>query len=369
MLVLAMSACSVEREVTPNPEGHTIAFSAGEESATRASIVTSLRKIGVFGYSHTGGFDDALVSRLPDYFLNQDVADLPGNGTWTYDGVRKYWPAQGTNLSFFAYAPFVDVEDTFTLYPTKLADAGAPTIDYTVPTGIIDQIDLMWGKSVDMTFADSNNGQVELKMDHALTRVDFEVKLAEEEQGRPFIVKFNELTVRNVVGEGVLDMSKAPTDADLWTTTRPATDAGWASYTMTPTGHGGLADLTFDSRNVAPAAGEVDAWNWNKLFKQEQYLMLVPQTLMSQGDGLTPAEVELKYTVTNIYTGIEESMNIVLPLGGSIIPAWEPGMGITYQITVSILDGVQIEFSIEGFIAGTPWDNLNSGNPITGIVG
>jgi hypothetical protein len=369
VVALAIGACSTEREIAPEvTEGKVIAFSAGDEPATRATIVTSLRKIGVFGYAHTGAFDAAVASRLPDYFINQDVADLPGDGTWTYDGVRKYWPATG-NISFFAYAPFVDVEDTFTLYPTKLADAGAPTIDYTVPAGIIDQIDLMWGNRPDMTFADSNNGQVELTMNHALTRVDFEVKLDMEEQGRPFIVEFNELTVRNVTGEGVLDMSKTPADADLWTTTRPADDTGWASYTMTPTGHGGLADLTFDAQNVVPAAGEIDAWSWNKLFKQNQYLMLIPQTLVAQSDGLTPAEVELKYTVTNTYTGIEENMSVVLPIGGSNIPTWEPGMGITYQITVSILDGVQIEFEIEGFISGTPWDNVNSGNPVTGIVG
>jgi hypothetical protein len=370
ILALTMTSCLTDREITPDntATGKVIGFST-QTAATRATVTTSLRKIGVFGYSHAGPFDDDLTSRLPDFFLNQDVADLPGDGTWTYDGVRKYWPLDGTLLSFFAYAPFEDVEDAFTLYPQTIAQVGAPKINYTVPVGIIDQIDLMYGNRKDMTYADSNNGQVGLTMDHPLTRVDFEVKLDTKEQGRPFIVEFTSLTVRNVTGTGTLDLSKPLTDADLWTTTRPATDAGWASYTMTPGGHGGLADVTFDAQNVSPAAGEVDAWDWNSLFRTGQYLMLIPQTLMAQGDGLTPAEVELDYTVTNKYSGTIDNMSVVLPLGGATIPSWEPGMGITYQITVSILDGVQIEFSIEGFINGTPWVNQNGSNPVTGTVG
>jgi hypothetical protein len=370
ILALTMSGCLTDRgERAPDvTTGKVIGFST-QAAATRASVTTSLRKIGVFGYSHTGAFDSDLSSRLPDFFLNSDVADLQGNGTWTYDGVRKYWPLDGTLLSFFAYAPFEDVEDAFTLYPETIAQVGAPKIDYTVPVGIIDQIDLAYGNRKGMTYADSNNGQVQLTMDHALTRVDFEVKLDTEEQGRPFIVELTELTVRNVVGSGTLDLSKSLTDADLWTTTRPATDAGWASYTMIPSGHGGLADVIFDAQNVSPAAGEVDAWNWNPLFRAGQYLMLIPQTLTAQGDGLTPAEVELKYTVTNVYSGTVEDMSVVLPLGGTTIPSWKPSMGITYGITVSILDGTQIEFSIEGFIGGTPWVNQNGSNPVTGTVG
>jgi hypothetical protein len=370
VLALTMSGCLTDRgESTPDTAVDKLIGFGTQEAASRATVTTSLRKIGVFGYSHTGAFDDALASCLPDYFLNQDVTDLPGDGTWTYDGVRKYWPQDGRLLSFFAYAPFEDVEDAFTLYPETITDLGAPKINYTVPAGIIDQIDLMYANSKDMTYADSNNGQVEFTMNHALTKVDFEVKLDTEEQGRPFSVEFTELTVRNVVGEGTLDLSKALTDADLWTTTRPADDTGWASYTMTPGGHGGLVSLTFDAQNVTPEGADVDAWDWNPLFIDGQYLMLIPQTLMVQSDGLTPAEIELKYTVSNLYSGTVEDMSVVLPLGGSNIQAWEPGMGITYQITVSILDGVQIEFSIEGFIDGTPWVNQSGDSPITGTVG
>jgi hypothetical protein len=368
---LALGACSADRDAVPDTRdnGHAVTFGEPQAAATRATITASLRKIGVFGYSHAGAFAADPSARFADYFLNRSVADLPGNGTWTYDGPRKYWPEGGTRLSFFAYAPFVDVEDTFALYPKRSTDPGAPRIVYTVPAAMFDQIDLLWGNRLDMTYADSNNGQVGLTMDHALTRIDFEVKLDEGERGRPFTVKVTGLEVRNVVGAGTLDLSKAPTDPGLWTTARPASDAGWAKYTMTPEGHGELADLTFDARNAAPAPGATDPWVWNNLFKPNQYLMLIPQALTAQGDGLTPAEVVLKYTGTNERGGAVENKEVTLPLGGTLIPVWKPGMGVTYQITVSVLNGVQIGFDIEGFVSGTPWVDQNGGDPVTGMVG
>lgn len=367
---LAFAACSGG----DSPEDEfAVAFSAKGEAATRAAITTELRKIGVFGYSHTGDFDDDPGARVPDFFLNQAVADLPGNGTWTYTGVRKYWPRDGRYLSFFAYAPFIDVENTFALYPATVTDKGAPTITYTVPAKILDQTDLIYGNNTDLTYFLSDNGKVELPMYHALTRVDFVVKLAAAEKGRPFIVQFNELTVRNVAGRGTLDLSKSAFDpvAEPWTTVRPFDDSGWASYTMTPGGHGGLANLVFDARETDPDTdeGEIDAWNWNRLFIKGQYLMLIPQELGDTPDDLTPAEISLKYTFTNVYTGEVSDVEEVIPLARPALPAWLPGVGITYQLTVSLLEGTDIEFDIGEFISPTPWESQNGGNPITGGVG
>ncbi|MCL2561427.1 MAG: fimbrillin family protein [Rikenellaceae bacterium] len=373
LVVLAAAtlvACSGDSEIGPVPQDNGIVFGT-DDAATRGTVTTAVRKIGVFGYSHTGSFGDNLAMRIPDYFLNQAVTDLPGDGTWTYSGVRKYWPQDGRNVSFFAYAPYIDVEDTFILYPAAMADTGAPTITYTVPTDIFGQIDLMYANRTDMTFATSNNGRVEFTMDHALTRVDFVVKLDIAEQNRPFIVEFNELTVRNVTGSGILDLSKLLTDADLWTTTRPADDSGWASYTMTSQGHGGLANLKFDARVITPdfGAGQTDAWDWNGLFKSGQYLMLIPQNLEGQSDGLTPAEISLKYTVTNVFSGEDIDVEEIIPLWRAMLPEWKPGMGVTYQLTLSLVEGTVIEFEIEAFIVPTPWDDVNSDNPSTGSVG
>lgn len=371
--IAAFAACSGGGESLPAQDEKAVTFSAkGGEAETRAAITTELRKIGVFGYSHTGDFDDDPAMRIPDFFLNQAVADLPGNGTWTYSGVRKYWPQDGRNVSFFAYAPFIDVQDSFTLYPAAIANTGAPRITYTVPAGILDQIDLIYGNSVNLTYDLTNNGQVELEMEHALTRVDFVVKLDGAEKNRPFVVRFNELTVRNVAGTGTFDLSKYIWTPDkLWTPVRPLEDSGWASYTMTPGGHGGLADLVFDARVVDPdtEAGQTDAWNWNRLFKQGQYLMLIPQSLEDTEDELTPAEISLKYTFTNVYSGEVSDVEEVIPLARAMLPAWLPGAGVTYQLTVSLMEGTAIEFEIGQFIVPTPWEDLNSGNPVTGGVG
>lgn len=372
IVVIILLVCSCNNEMLPVQDEVPVAFSAKDNgTTTRATITTDLRKIGVFGYSHTGNFNDELALRFPDFFLNQPVADLQDNDIWTYSGVRKYWPQDGRYLSFFAYAPYIDVEDIFTLYPASVVNAGTPTIDYTVPSGIIDQIDLVYGNRMNMTYADSDDGEVELTLDHALTRVDFVVKLDEKEMVRPFKVEFNELTVRNVVGNGTLNIGKAMDDPNLWTTMRPNDVTGWVSYTMTPGGHGGLANLVFDTRLTEPdvKAGEIDAWNWNRLFIPGQYLMLIPQDLEGKVDGLTPAEVQLKYTVTNIFTGEVSEREEIIPLWLASLPKWKPGMGVTYQITISILEGIEIEFEIEAYIDLTPWVDKNSNDPVYGTVG
>ena len=363
-------ACAKDRALPSKQDsGRDIGFGT-TDATSRAAVTTSLRKIGVFCYSHTGSFGDDLPARVPDYFLNQAVADIPGNGTWTYNGITRYWPTNGTtNLSFFAYAPYVDVENTFTLYPASATDAGAPTITYNVPDSVLGQIDLMWNNRLDMTYATSNNGQVEFTMDHALTRIDVQVKLDDAEQGRPFVVQFNKLTIQNVVGGGTLDLSKGPSDADLWTTTRPADDSGWASYTITPGGHGGMADVAFDARNTAPAAGDTDPWNFNSLLKAGQYFMLIPQDISDQGDGLTPAQLVVDYTYTNVLSGDVVDQTDTLALARPMLSTWLPGMGITYQLTVSLMSGTAIEFDIEGFVHGQPWIPANDPNGLPGTPG
>ncbi|MDR0955151.1 MAG: fimbrillin family protein, partial [Rikenellaceae bacterium] len=266
LIAIALSGCSLRDDLVPEVgQGREIVLSAVDAAAqspdTRGEAVTALRKIGVFGYSHTGDFEEVSSAALhADYFLNKPVTDLPGDGTWTYSGVRKYWPTDNHLLSFFAYAPHIDVEHTFDLTPESTAAAGTPTIDYTVPATITEQIDLMWANRTDMT-AETADGVVPFTMNHALTQVGFVVNLDVNEYGAPFRVTFDKLVVRNVLGHGTLDLSRAPADPKLWATSRPASDAGWVSYTMIPTFRDGLALLTLDASKTTFAPGDINPWD------------------------------------------------------------------------------------------------------------
>ena len=372
-----LGGCSGDNVLSSKEKnGNSIEFGTAN-TGSRGVVTASVRKIGVFGYSHTGNFDADLAARVPNYFLNQAVVDIPGNGTWSYSGITRYWPSDGTFLSFFAYAPYIDIENSFALYPAATTDTGAPTITYTVPAGVLDQMDLMWSNRLDMTFAASNSGRVEFAMNHALTRVDVMVKLHEKEEGTPFIITFNKLTIRNVVGSGTLDLSKSPGDEGIWSVTRPADDGGWASYTITPGGHGGMADLVFDAGNLSPAPEETNPWEFNSLLKAGQYFLLIPQDIFGRNDGLTPAELVLDYTVTDTLDGEETPCEEIIPLSRPTLSTWEPGMGITYQLTLSLVNGVLITFDIESIVHSQPWIPVNntsgvppgsSGGPISGTV-
>lgn len=356
-LIVAVGTASCIRDTESREHGTEVSFGM-DGGATRALSTTSLRKIGVFGYSHAGSYATAKATSTPDYFLNQSVIDRNDDGNWTYSGVVKYWPRDGRNVSFFAYAPYIDVEDTFELYPAMGTDSGAPTIYYKVPASIYDQIDLLWNGIEDQTYNSNmlNNGVVEFTMDHALTRVNFLMKINDAEKGRPYLVEITELTVRNVVGEGLLDLSCGKSDADLWTTQLPATDADWAEYTMTTAS--GLKPLVFDTRVIAPAADEFDPFDpdFNAILTDGHQLMLIPQVIADQGTGLTQAQVVIGYSYTNVYSGITENDEVVLNLSQGTLTEWKAGQGINYGIILSLVEGTIIEFDIEGFITGKPWE-------------
>ncbi|MDR0953988.1 MAG: fimbrillin family protein [Rikenellaceae bacterium] len=337
LIALASVACSREDEFLP-PQGQEreIVFAAQfpatdkTSPATRGEASTALRKIGVFGYSHTGNLGTvAPAELLPDYFQNKAVVDLDNNGIWTYDGGRKYWPSNARRLSFFAYSPYEDVQDVLELSTAS----GTPTIDYTVPTTIAGQVDLMWSKNTDMTYATSTDGAVPLAMNHALTKIDFEVKL-ELEAGATsssYLVRFDKLEVRNVAGSGTLDLTKTPTDPALWTGV-----SGPATYTMVPGWLGGLIDAPLDASVTNPTPPQRDPYDWNKLFPSGQFLMLIPQRLAAPSEA-APAQAVLTYTLINPSDGSEEQQIKTFALSPSTPSAtWTPGQGITYRIVVPL---------------------------------
>ena len=364
-ITLGVVSCAKETARQQPETGKSVSFRIDGETRAAVTELGDLRKIGVFGYSHTGNYATVAATATPDYFFNQAVIDRPANGTWTYDGVVKYWPMDGRNVTFFAYAPYLELENTFALYPAAKADAGVPTIDYTVPASIYNQIDLIWGQKTDMTYATSNAGKVEFRMDHALTRIGFQVKLGIGEAERPFIVEFTELSVINAVGSGTLDLGKGLADASLWTLDYPADDTGLKAYTVTP--GRGLNPLILDACATAPGPGEIDPFDHNDLLEADEYLMLLPQPLQHPGGGgLTQQQVEVKFTVTNTLLGTTENRTETINLYRPATPAWNAGQGITYQLTLSVIDDIVIEFDIEGML--TPWDTVNGGDPVEGDV-
>jgi len=186
----AMSAaCSNEELVTANQptkaDAQPVSFSVYTQRAvTRAGLAgnatapygfnTDKMKtegFGVFGYYTDNGDFDAAKS-TPNFMYNQKVvygAFGTTTATWTYTPA-KYWPNEFGDaaasdevdkLTFFAYAPWVDVtvtngvpvgaaEDEKNITQiTKNTAAGDPVVKYIVDTDPTTSVDLCWGVAAD----------------------------------------------------------------------------------------------------------------------------------------------------------------------------------------------------------------------------
>jgi hypothetical protein len=174
-------------------------------------------------------------------------------------------------------------------------------------------------------------------MNHALTKVNFAVKLAAAEADRPYLVTIKELTLQNLIGEGTLNLAKTDGDADLWSFVYPADDTGLTAYTYVP--GTGLADLTLD-------AGDPASLSYAPLFTGGHSLMLIPQILKDQLNGLSTPEVVIKYSYINTYSGETIEDEATLKLATPTLEQWLAGAGVNYQITVSLLEGTEIKVSI-----------------------
>ena len=126
---------------------------------------------GVFAY-YTAG-ENYGTKATPNFMYNQQVTKGTGDAKWTYEPV-KYWPNEfGTGaksdetdrLSFFAYAPWTDVDPTtgnvigttekeqnYNIVAVNMNTAtGDPLVKYVVDTDPATSVDLLWGVAADNT--------------------------------------------------------------------------------------------------------------------------------------------------------------------------------------------------------------------------
>lgn len=136
--------------------GSAIAFSADVEGAvTRTGAVGVMNTMtlrdtgfGVFTFSSTEGYSTDWLSGAEVKYedvsdeLSDDLHLHPSN--WSY-GTVKDWPADGTKISFLAYAPYVGTPGGDTGI-TGVSEGGKdPTVSYTVATSPAESVDLLWG--------------------------------------------------------------------------------------------------------------------------------------------------------------------------------------------------------------------------------
>lgn len=176
---VSFTACQKNEVISEMPQDNAIGFGTyvGRDAQTKATVtnLTALQNsedgFGVFAYFT--GTNNYANSTKPEFMYNQKVKYETDE--WNYTPL-KYWPGNGQKVSFFAYAPYVNAIDAkITALPA--ADVAAdPTIGFTVPTIVTNQIDLLYA-----SVKDASSNPVNFTFNHALTRIGFKVKTARED--------------------------------------------------------------------------------------------------------------------------------------------------------------------------------------------
>ena len=178
-LLLLLGACSGEESKNGLPQENLPIGFSGVITMTRGTgkfaTAGELKNVGVFAYFTHGKFNENTA--IPNFMYNQLVEKQQDEGTWSYSPV-KFWPDNSTTdkISFFAYAP----HNATGVTPSNAIQKGYPSFTYTTPTAEADQVDLLAATPI----ISQNGGSVDFKMQHALTKVVFNVKSNDDITGK-----------------------------------------------------------------------------------------------------------------------------------------------------------------------------------------
>ena len=195
LLIAGCSADDVVKETT-SEEAIAISFSCNyddqEEHPTRAGHqgVMNTEDLYTTGF---GVMASVTADKVPNLMYNQKVeftfvGDMtdPLKGYWSYSPL-KYWPTDLTHCYISAYAPYVEqpianAGSTTGIYGIS-ANSVPPYVDYRRCEKPSEVVDLLWyykdfvnesGDTEDIP----NAGILNMKMHHALTRLEIKVALA-----------------------------------------------------------------------------------------------------------------------------------------------------------------------------------------------
>lgn len=217
--LLLMTSCTAEDVVKETTSGEAIAISFScnydneEENETRAADqdATGITRTGQQGAMNSedlraSGFgvmasvtagNAAPYDNKPNLMYNQEVKytfvgdmDNPLTGFWSYYPL-KYWPSDLEHCYISAYAPYVEPSELEGLSETKTGIIGisgnneAPYITYRRCKKPNEVVDLLWyyknfapSDKIPEATATKPAGTLNMKMRHALARLEIQVALA-----------------------------------------------------------------------------------------------------------------------------------------------------------------------------------------------
>lgn len=317
--LFAMTACSSDSDPSSTDAIEVRAITNIRHKASE--ITTSdLTEFRVYAYNTT----DAVVNGAdaPSFMYGVNVSRPAGGSTsWSYAPV-KYWPTDGSFLSFYAYAPLTD---DLTFIPESSTTSGLPEFKYTSPANVTDQVDVIYAKAEGLT-RDSNGGSpVLMDFYHALSQVIFVA------QGGKESVKFN---VSRLELFGLVYSGQFSYESERWTTL----DTEKTYYAI---------DLT----DGTGAGKDVIAGEWTELTSSAENtaLMALPQVLVpgaatdvQNATGLNPqdgnAYLRITFGAVDVESGavlVPDGYTYIVPFSMDIANN-ELAAGMRYRIQLTL---------------------------------
>lgn len=369
--------------------------------------------IGLFGYYTSIERYNSYVHK-PNYMYNQQVTWDGGVNRWTYSPM-KYWPNgtdndgiqfQQEHLSFFAYAPWVEVDaQTGTVTDgssegitavSRLHAIGDPCVYFSIPKTLDKQVDLCWGTAdggytddsgnsvvtpgdglpvIDLTKMESRAGTVDMKFHHALARLNVTIdamvdNVPEREVDGSTRIYLRSISFKGFCMNGLLNLHNTAAAAPRWY----AQDGHNALPTESVIFHDGRRDGSegFDSganggeanQMLNPSLVQIDA-------STQPGITATAVNLFNSDDAEAPLYIipnggQMDITIAyDIETRDDKLQGHVLSDGktlgyssenrvsiSSLFPSIEAGKAYTLRLHVGI-SGVRTEVSVSDWISKT----------------
>lgn len=292
MTVLAIAGCSQNEITEKSPDANpAIGFSVYTGAQTRGTI-TSTADI------YTPGFDVMAVKGSAKYMESKTVTSADAGSTWTYSPAA-YWPADGTALSFYSYAPHGGTGIT----TGSFDDDATPEIGFALQDDWNNTIDLVAAKNESVS---QTGGTVNVSLKHILTRIAFTAQTSENISTTGTTVAITSLKFVQASSPKLYKSATYNIATDTW--------SGQSAIS---------GDYTVISAETAVNADGTST----SLTGTDNYLFCIPVASLSEGD----IQLEVKYKTTVNLVASEKTQTFKIPTSH-----FAQGTAYSYNFTISL---------------------------------
>ena len=249
--LLLLAGCSKEQNNTsPINSDRRIEFRSADAPATKGTEITEVADGTAFGVSAWyATTDGSYYEGYTPAFYNTAVTR--SGDTYYYDN-PVYWPVdQNICIRFFGWYPY----DAGTISEQTVAP---PQLSFQVAQNVPDQVDLLYGVT-DPLNNYANQDPVKFNFNHALTRVRFAVRFADD-MPNGYKVDIKELYISGC-DKGTLTLPATPNDDPMWALDETSWNyydlrSGLTNVPVTKTAENQAVRITADGYETLSPAGK-----------------------------------------------------------------------------------------------------------------